>query len=335
MTLSKALPVQEILEDTNAKYRKRSSQKSNTEPLGETEKSIQYVDAFWPHVVNEITSDPDKLGLSVIVQEKNGNFRVKAEDLRQNFISQHDDGGNSSEILRLACVLSSSAVMQRVLNSATQKWASEFDGFKPKCLLQFDIPQEKYVSLRMLLPLKSGNQNPVKSNAPTLVMGGTATAISLCWNLINRIPGAYEELNGASARQPDVKKIWGTSRELMFAFGTGSLAAFVAFVSACSENTDELVWDGTQDLSLKKINNRFVWHMSVSMIERYHQILDTVADAQSNEYTGCAALYAKAKPLPLNTDWAQPPAGQESVFSELLRWVGAIADKQYFSKLPQ
>jgi hypothetical protein len=327
------IAVQNILEDTNNRYKKRLYQDKAPALSRETQESTKYIDAFWPHVANEITRDPDKLGLSVIVREKSGDIRVNAEDLRLNFISQHKDKNNTPEILRLAGVLSSSAVMQRVLNSATGKWVSEFQGLKPKCLLEFDIPQEKYVSLRMLLPLKTGTQNPIESNAPTLVMGGTATAISLCWNLINRIPGAYEALCGEPVSQAEAKQIWAASRELLFTFGTGSLAAFVSFVSACSENTDELIWDGTKDLTLHRVSDRFVWHMNSSMIDRYNDIHERVTNAQKNEYSGCAALYAKAATLPLNSKWANPASGQQSVFSELLRWVGAIADKQYFSKM--
>ncbi len=334
MTPLESMPVQTVLEDTNSKFKKQPHPKTNPLSPDENDHSTKYIDAFWPHVVNEITSDPDKLGLSVIIKEKGRNLRVNAEDLRQNFISQHDDKSNSAEILRLACVLSSSSVMQRVLNSATSNWASEFRGFKPKCLLSFDLPQEKYVSLRMLLPLKKTDKDSIESNAPTLVMGGTATAISLCWNLINRIPDAYNELTSVPIGQKEAKQIWEASRELMFSFGTGSLTAFVAFVSACSENTDELIWDGVDGLSLQQVDNRFVWYMSENMLERYKQIHERVQEAQKGAYSGCAALYAKANPLPLNEDWAHPVIGQESVFSELLRWVGAIANKQYFSKLP-
>jgi len=333
MKSPKSTAVQNILADTNTRYIKRLYQDNDPSLSRETQKSTKYIDAFWPHVADEITSDPDKLGLSVIVREKNGDTRVNAEDLRMNFISQHNDKNNTREILRLAGVLSSSAVMLRVLNSATGKWLSEFQGSKPKCLLEFDLPREEYVSLRMLLPLKTDAQNPVESNAPTLVMGGTATAISLCWNLINRIPNAYEALCGKPVSQAEAKKIWAASRELLFTFGAGSLAAFVSFVSACSENTNELIWDGTQDLTLTRVNDRYVWHMNNSMIDRYNEIHGRVINAQKNEYSGCAALYTKAAPLPLNSKWATPASGQQSVFSELLRWVGAIADKQYFSKL--
>ena len=192
----------------------------------------------------------------------------------------------------------------------------------------FDLAADDFVSLRMLIPLRkenSGHDN-IGANAPSLVMGGTTTAITMCWNLLNEIPYAYKALTGTTPSRSMVESIWSDTRELIFRVGAGSLTAFVSFASALSSDPSAMVWEGCAKLSLTKEKERFVWTMDDELAKNITQIHKTISAHQGNEYYGCTALYAKTQPLPLNSQWADKVDSnrEQLVFSELVRFGGSI-----------
>jgi hypothetical protein len=337
------LPQQSILEifdEINSQFA-RARLERNTEnddsfmERNAESKSIAYIQSFWPHVANAISADPTKLGLSVVGTFQNKTQRLDADTLKQNFIDHPDHQSDPVTAARIGGILSSSAMMQQVLNYAVSTWIKDFDTTPPRCPYPFDLAADDFVSLRMLIPLRkenSGHDN-IGANAPSLVMGGTTTAITMCWNLLNEIPYAYKALTGTTPSRSMVESIWSDTRELIFRVGAGSLTAFVSFASALSSDPSAMVWEGCAKLSLTKEKERFVWTMDDELAKNITQIHKTISAHQGNEYYGCTALYAKTQPLPLNSQWADKVESnrEQLVFSELIRWITAIARKQFFS----
>ena len=134
----------------------------------------------------------------------------------------------------------------------------------------------------------------------------------------------------------NMEDIWRDTRELIFRLGNGSLASFIALASACSSNSTSMLWDGVNDLELTKEGHRIIWCANPKLVHRYSKILETIIDAQKGEYLGCAALFARSSPLPLASAWSEPRDAlkEQNIFSELLRWITAVARKQYFSCFP-
>ncbi len=323
----------EVLIATNKKFKKLNHKKTDQNPaVAASHNSVTYIESFWPYLSSEISSDPDKMGTSILHNENGKGHRVSTEELCNNFIEQNSNHPDKQHISRLASILSSAAVMQQVLTIATNNWATTFNTHESKCPLSFDLNPKEYVSLRVLLPEKTISGKAPESNAPTLVIGGTSTAVNLCWNLLYRMPAAYKEAMGEDLDNAVAKKIWSDTRELIFKLGAGSLTSFVALASACSEDANELIWEGTSDLSIEKIGGQFIWKMNGAMNKRYNIILEKIEARQNKQYVGCAALHARSDPLPLSEKWSDPPSKDNdlSIFSELLRWVTAVANKNYF-----
>ena len=154
----------------------------------------------------------------------------------------------------------------------------------------------------------------------------------MCWNLLRRMPSAYYECKQIELDRGTAERIWEQTRELIFRIGGGSLAAFVAFASACSSNAAALKWDGAKDLGLVAPAGRHVWTMNSALLRRFDGILTTVRESQRGHYVGCAALFARADPLPLSPDFADAVTGdrEPTVFSELIRWITPVARAEYF-----
>lgn len=339
--MSNPRPVEAVLAATNATFERlrhpRDDEAAGAPPAARASSdSVAYIRAFWPHLAQLIETDPDHLGLSFTPPDApagDADARIHANDIRENFLSQAPDGGKAPEHQRLGAVLSSLAVMTQVLNQASRNWARDFSDIPPRCPLRFHLEAEDYVSLRMLLPRRGEAESRPQANAATLVVGGTTTALNLCWNLLNRAPAALREITGREATRADIERVWADTRELIFRVGAGSLSAFVAFASACSSNTSAMLWDGIDDLGLTRRDDGFEWVMNGQLEARYDALLETLVDGQQGVYLGCAALFARAPALPLATAWADTaPAGEDAiVFAELVRWIGAVARRQYFS----
>ena len=337
---SRQKPVLEIFDDINSKFERarvgRAPESDDSFIEGNAEsRSTAYIQSFWPHVANAISADPAKLGLSVVGTFQNKTQRLDADTLKQNFIDHPDHQSDPVTAARIGGILSSSAMMQQVLNYAVSNWIKDFDATPPRCPYPFDLAADDFVSLRMLIPLRKENSSHdnIGANAPSLVMGGTTTAITMCWNLLNEIPYAYKALTGTTPSRSMVESIWSDTRELIFRVGAGSLTAFVSFASALSSDPSAMVWEGCAKLSLAKEKERFVWTMDDELAKNITQIHKTISAHQGNEYYGCTALYAKTQPLPLNSQWADKVESnrEQLVFSELIRWITAIARKQFFS----
>ena len=200
-------------------------------------KSETYIEAFWPHVIAAIEADPDKLGTSFVTTIEGENRRVSVADIYTAYLADPAHAANPLLARRRGAVLASLALMSQLLNQSVQSWASDFDGNPPRCPHAFEIDIDEFVSLRMLLPRRGEQPGRVAANAPTLVMGGTATAITMCWNLLDQIPRCFAELHERDPESSEVEKIWADTRELIFRIGSGSLASFVSFASACSSSS--------------------------------------------------------------------------------------------------
>ena len=70
---------------------------------------------------------------------------------------------------------------------------------------------------------------------------------------------------------------------------------------------------------------------------RYKALLGQISGDQHGHYVGCAALFTRAAALPLATAWADSIESDKDpiVFAELLRWITAVARKQYFPAFTQ
>ncbi|MGE0483127.1 MAG: hypothetical protein AB7Q81_03215 [Gammaproteobacteria bacterium] len=329
-----------LLDEVNARF-ERLRHPRGTPPadapaaIHASVESVAYIRAFWPCLVDLIAADPTHLGLSVAVTRDGATQTLSADDLCAAFVADPGNPLPGDERRRQGALLSAQAVMGRVLNVATAAFADDLTSLPRRCPLDYLVDARRFVSLRMLLPLRGDDISAVGGNAPTLVMGGTATALTMCWNLLGRLPDAWRELTGATLDAATAEALWSDTRELVFRIGGGSLAAFVALASACAPNPEAMQWEGMTDLGLERRGARFGWTVSEALVERYFDLLGAVVDGQQGEYLGCAALYARAAPLPLAPQWADPVDGEreEQVFAELVRWITAVARRHYFPTL--
>ena len=316
-----------ILDAINAMFtRLRHSQTDHPlpPPVVASHTSVEYIEAFWPHVARLIADDPQGLGMSFELdgQRRDLDHARRDPELRAR-------AGND---LFALSILAPMRIMNELLNAATAAWAKELRAQGMGCPLRYSLDAEEYVSLRTLLPHRDDGDSPVGANAPTLVMGGTTTAITLCWNLLWRLPSAYRELTGQHVDRATIDELWTATRELIFRIGGGSLIAFVSFASACTSRVDALLWDGMGDLNLAKVDGRYVWTMNDAFFQRTLEMVNRIHLAQQGHYVGCAALYARAAPLTLLGEQSDLSDGarQPTIFSELVRWISAVARAQYF-----
>ena len=331
-----SLTVEKLVSATNndlTQLRLLGPKSENNQSNHSDEKSVLYVQDFWPHLCKVINSDPDKLGLSLKIKHGENVIVLKADDLMNGFIEENGGPGVDLTNLKLGSILSSIALMEKCISVASENWAKSMVE-NPKSELPFRLNNNEFVSLRMLFPRKKTLDHIPEAEAPTLVTGGTMTAIYLCWNLLHRSQTAYSEKFNSEPNREIMERIWKDTRELIFRLGNGSLASFISFASACSSNSKSMIWDGINDLELIEDGNRLVWCANSNLERRYLEMLETVLEAQNGSYTGCAALFSRSSSLPLpssSTDLANE-FREHNVFSELLRWITAIARKQYFSR---
>lgn len=324
--------VDDLLEATNATFeRARHTREANAgEPTGVTasRESVGYVEAFWAHVGAAIAADTQHLGTSVQVARGSVQHTITVAGIRAAMLTA--EGTDNAQARIKTAALAPLVVMSQILEQSTSAWAGELRS--GRCPLAFDVDATRYVSLRALLPKRDAPAGAVGGNAPTLVMGGTATALAMCWNLLLHLPRAYDELEGHLPDRATMEALWAHTRELVFRIGGGSLTAFVALASACSSNAAAMLWDGAGDLGLARRGERYVWMMNARLQERYAELLATVIAAQQGEYVGCAALYARARPLPLAAEFADAvdTTRPAIVFNEILRWITAVARAEYF-----
>lgn len=331
------LALDDLLAATNARYvRVRHGATgldgAAAEAAAASVESAHYVEAFWPRVIAAIAADPARLGSELVHRQGGQNQRVTVDDVRQAMRAADgvDAAAGATPAAIKAAAFAPLVVMSRLLNAATTAFAEELES--GRCPLAYAVEPARYVSLRALLPLRAAPADAVGANAPTLVMGGTATALGLCWNLLYRMPRAWQVLYGQLPPRSEMETLWDETRELLFRIGSGSLAAFVALASACSSNSAALVWDGAFDLALARRAERHVWILNEDLHGRYRARLAQVEHAQQGCYVGCAALYARADALPLAVPPADPIDSERpaQVFSEMLRWVTAVARAEYF-----
>lgn len=323
--------VELIVDAINAMFtRLRHSQNESPlpPPIAASHVSVAYIDAFWPHVARLIASDPRGLGMSF---EVDGQRRELADARRDP-----DLRARAANDLFALQILAPMRVMNELLNAATAAWAKELRAQGMGCPLRFGLDTEQFVSLRTLLPDEADPHSPIGANAPTLVMGGTTTAITLCWNLLWRLPGAYRELTGSHVDRATMAELWSATREMIFRIGGGSLIAFVSLASACTSRADALLWPGMNDLALARVDGRYVWTMNDALFRRMLETVNQLHLAQQGHYVGCAALYARAAPLALTGehDDGGDSARQATIFSELLRWITTVARAEYLPLFP-
>lgn len=338
-TVDQKAPLDDLLEATNRRFnrlRHSASDDAAAAPaVRASARSVPYIRAFWPHVIEAIRSDPEQLGLTAGVNRADGTFELSAAAMRDAYIADNPSAANAVDTLRRASVISALALMSQILGGATARWADELTALPRRCPLDFLLDTRHFVSLRMLLPRRGQHDDRVGGNAPTLVMGGTATALTMCWNLLDRMPAAYRALTGAPMNSTAAEAVWADTRELVFRIGSGSLAAFVAMASACSSRSGAMIWDGSGDLGLTHRGGRYAWTANAALIRRYHELLAEVEADQQGSYVGCAALFTRAAALPLAPAWADAvdTHREQQVFAELLRWVTAAARRHYFPTL--
>ena len=326
--------VDEVIDESNALFtrlrhpRERPADDAH-ECLHASHESVTYIRAFWPAVARLIDADPRKLGVSV--EQPEGRFSV--DEIKRTIVERGAASWDERYARITAGALAPLTIMTRLLNEATGTWADELENGRGQCRLSFELESSRFVSLRTLFPRKD-KEGAVGGNAPTLVMGGTATAVAMCWNLLHQLPRVYRELEGREVDRATMEQLWEQTRELIFRIGSGSLTAFVAFASACSSDAASMIWDGAKDLGLAVRDDRYVWTMNSSLLERYEHMLASIEESQQGRYVGCAALFARAEALPLSAAFAdEVPAGRDpTVFSELIRWITAVARAEYFSE---
>lgn len=316
-----------ILDAVNAMFtRLRHSQTEPPipPPVAASHTSVDYIEAFWPHVAQLIADDPQGLGMSFMVDGQRRDLETARRDPALRARAGND--------LFALSILAPMSVMNELLNAATSAWAGQLRAQGMGCPLKYSLDAEQFVSLRTLLPHRDDGDSPVGANAPTLVMGGTTTAITLCWNLLWRLPSAYRELTGKHVDRAAIDELWVATRELIFRIGGGSLIAFVSLASACTSRVDALLWEGMSDLQLARVDGRYVWTMNEALFQRMLEMVNRIHLAQQGHYLGCAALYARAAPLALLGEESDMSDGarQPTIFSELVRWITAVARAQYF-----
>ena len=333
-------PIQAVLDETNATLERLRHVRGELpadapRALRSSSAGVEYIAAFWPHLVERLAADPEQLGLSIEMAHEGETRTVRAADICDAFVADPGNPAPKMEKLRQGRVLSGLALMQQVLNAATAAFADDLTAMPRRCPLDFLVDVDHYVSLRMLLKLRGESDDRVGGNAPTLVMGGTATALTMCWNLLDRMPAAYQALSGNELDAATAERIWADTRELIIRIGGGSLAAFVALASACAENPAAMLWEYRDELGLERDGDRFVWTMTPDLEARHAETIARVIEDQQGQYVGCAALYARVPALPLAPEWADgvDPAREQSAYTELVRWISAVARKHYFPAL--
>ena len=320
-----------IVDAVNAMFtRLRHSQQSSPLPaaVAASHASVAYIDAFWPHVARLIASDPSGLGMSFEVDGK----RRELADARRD----PDLRASADNDLFALEILAPMRIMNELFNAATAAWAKQLRAQGMGCPLRYGLDAEQFVSLRTLLPDDEDPNSPIGANAPTLVMGGTTTAITLCWNLLWRLPSAYRELTGNPVDRATMAELWNATREIIFRIGSGSLIAFVSFASACTSRADALLWPGMNDLALARVDGRYVWTMNDALFQRLLATVNQAHLAQQGHYVGCAALYARAAPLALTGEHDDDvdATRQATIFSELVRWITTVARAKFFPLFP-
>ena len=329
--LPSAREVTLVLDAVNAMFaRDRHAQtdaEAMTPALAASHASVAYIEAFWPHVARLIADDPRQLGLSLATPDGSRRTLVDARRVPEVVAAAAGD-------LMMLQILAPMRMMSEVLNSATAAWAQQLR--TGGCPLRYSVEADDYVSLRTLLPDQPAPGSAVGANAPTLVMGGTTTAVTLCWNLLLRLPGAYREATGKVPTRGQLERLWSMTRELIFRIGGGSLAAFVGLASACAERQSDLIWAGMHDLGLSEVESRWAWTMNEALFGRVLAMIKQIHLAQQGHYVGCAALYARAPALPLASDAVCDAANDvdggrlPTIFGELVRWITAVAQVEYF-----
>ena len=296
---------------------------------------MDYVRAFWPYVARAIAADPAGLGLSTVLPRGEERIELNAAAMREAYCADPAVAGSAADKRRRGSVLSALALMQQVLGAATAAWAADLTALPRRCPLDYLVDARHFVSLRMLLPRRGEQADRVGGNAPTLVMGGTATALTMCWNLLDQLPRAWRELTGTALDAGSAEQVWRDTRELVFRIGGGSLTAFVASRCLLLAQADAMLWDGAQDLGLVRRGERLAWTVSSALAARHRALVEDLEAAQAGHYVGCAALFARTAPLPLATAWADAvdEDRDQPVFAELLRWVTAVARQHYFPTL--
>ena len=334
-----ARAVEDVLDEVNASFtRLKPGREPPTqgehECLHASREGSEYVRAFWSHILRMIDQDPRKLGMSTALSGEGADARRTVDDIRQSFLERHLASVDEREVRLLASVLAPLTMMSEVLNGATESWAEELQAAERQGGLSFDVDPSRFVSLRTLFPMKQ-REGPVGGNAPTLVLGGTAPAVAMSWNMLYQMPHAYRDLAGREVERETAEQVWAQTRELIFRMGSGSMAAFVAFAGACSSDASALVWDGAHDLGLTIVDDSYVWTMNDALVDRFRRLAATVTDPQQGHYVGCAALFARTDPLPLTAEFADAVTdGQPTVFSELIRWITAVARAEFFGQFP-
>ena len=334
--------ISDVLEETNKLFTRLRHSNQPPSPgqhacLEASHTSVAYIRAFWPHVASLIDADPRKLGMSVLVPVDGSPRRLGVDDIRRSFVDSGSLPSDEQEADLITSVLAPLMMMVELLNSATASWAEQLAAGAGQCPLSLEVDPSRFVSLRTLLPHREEGRSPVGANAPTLVIGGTTTALIMSWNLLYQLPRAYRELEGKEADRQTIEQLWENTRELIFRIGSGSLASFVALASACSSDSEAVLWDEAHGLGLASRGGRHVWTMNSSLVERFQQMFSDVRNAQQDHYVGCAALYARTDPLPLATEFAGVcEAGkQPTVFAEFIRWITAVARAEYFPRFQE
>ncbi|MEQ9061009.1 MAG: hypothetical protein RLW61_16470, partial [Gammaproteobacteria bacterium] len=279
-----ARTIDELLEATNRQFERvrhpRGGSDGELHPAARASaESVAYVNAFWPHVVAAIEADPEHLGLSATVVRDRAEQTIRAAELRAAMLADPSLTAPHDEKLRRGTIMSAIALMNQNLTYATAQWAEDLTALPRRCPLDYLVDVRRFVSLRMLLPLRGEQADRVGGNAPTLVMGGTATALTMCWNLLAQMPRAWHELTGTALGVDDAERLWGDTRELVFRIGGGSLAAFVALASACSSQAGAMIWDRAGELGLCERDGRYAWTLSPAVEAYYDAMLGEVAAA--------------------------------------------------------
>ena len=86
-----SLPVEELVNQTNRDLRHLRNHKDSSNKVDErnnsaSQKSILYIQEFWPHLCNVIRSDPERLGLSLVLNDSREDIILKADDLKREAI---------------------------------------------------------------------------------------------------------------------------------------------------------------------------------------------------------------------------------------------------------
>ncbi len=164
-----------ILDAVNAMFTRLRH--SHTEPpipppVVASHVSVEYIEAFWPHVARLIADDANGHGMSF---EFDGQRRDLEMARRDPELRAH--AGND---LFALSILAPMRVMNELLNAATSTWAKELRAQGMGCPLKYSLDAEEYVSLRTLLPHRDDGESPVGALIPG-VLDSAAKSSSDCW----------------------------------------------------------------------------------------------------------------------------------------------------------